>query len=218
LIEVICDDAYGGQGTCRVSALLLLNAVVAVATHQQSKYVLETFVTFNFTGVLVDNLKHIPEELRAAAAPQVTALLAYYDASLALLLRICQSRLGAAYVLNAGLFNSVRDSRIFAVDPDIGLEFDDPEALKKYYALMLSVLRVVNAAVIARGRQNEQSVFQAREFLKENRHSMVSVFKRSVNVGMGGGEEVSQDLCDLVDCWTVLVDVTGFLQVCVCDF
>jgi nuclear pore complex protein Nup205 len=216
LIETICDDAYSGQGTCKVSALLLLNAMVAIATRQQSKYVLETFVTLNFVGVLVDNLKHIPEELRAAAAPQVSALLSYYDASLALLLRICQSRLGAAYVLNAGLFSSIRDSQIFAVDPDIGLEFDDAKALKKYYDLMLSVLRVVNAAVIARGRQNDQTVFQAREFLKENRHSMVAIFKRSVHVGAGQYAEAEQDVVDLVDCWTVLVEVTGFLEVCIC--
>lgn len=214
LVETICDDAYSGQGTCKVSALLLLNSMVAIATRQQSKYILETFVTLNFVGVLVDNLKHIPEELRIAAAPQVTALLSYYDAVLALLLRICQSRLGAAYVLNAGLFLSIRDSQIFSVDPDIGLEFDDPKALKKYYELMLSVLRVINAAVVARGRQNDQTVFQAREFLKENRHSMVSIFKRSVNVGAGQHAEAQQDLVDLVDCWTVLVEVTGFLEVC----
>lgn len=213
LLEIICDDAYSGQGTCRISALLLLNALVAVATRQQSKYILETFVSLNFIGVLVDNIKHIPEELRAAAAPQVPTLLSYYDASLALLLRICQSRLGAAYVLNAGLFPAIRDSQIFAVDPDIGLEFDNPNALKKYYELMLSMLRVINAAVIARGRQNDQTVFQAREFLKENRHSMVAVFKRSVNVGGGDKVETQQDLVDLVDCWTVLVDITGFLQV-----
>ncbi|KAF1352932.1 hypothetical protein EJ07DRAFT_135148 [Lizonia empirigonia] len=211
-LEIICDDAYSGQGTCRISALLLLNALVAVATRQQSKYILETFVSLNFIGVLVDNIKHIPEELRAAAAPQVPTLLSYYDASLALLLRICQSRLGAAYVLNAGLFPAIRDSQIFAVDPDIGLEFDNPNALKKYYELMLSVLRVISAAVITRGRQNDQTVFQAREFLKENRHSMVAVFKRSVNVGGGDKVETQQDLVDLVDCWTVLVDFTGFLQ------
>jgi nuclear pore complex protein Nup205 len=90
-------------------------------------------------------------------------------------------------------------------------EFDNPDSLKKFFDLMLAVLRVINAAVIARGRQNEQTVFQARKFLKENRHSMVSIFKRSVNVGVG--KEVGEDLEDLVDCFTVLVDFTGFLEV-----
>ncbi|CAI6341212.1 unnamed protein product [Periconia digitata] len=214
LIEVVCDDAYSGQGMCKVSALLLLQALVSVAARQESKYILESFVSLNFIGVLIDNIKHIPEELKAAAAPQVPALLSYYDASLALLLRICQTRIGAAYVLNASLFSSIRESRIFDVDPDIGLEFDNPNALKKYYELMLAVLRVINAAVIARGRQNDQTVFQAREFLKQSRHSMVAIFKRSVNVGSGLGQdqELVQDLNDLVDCFTVLVDITGFLE------
>ncbi|KAF1947571.1 hypothetical protein EJ02DRAFT_392099 [Clathrospora elynae] len=214
MLEVVCDDAYSGQGTCKISALLLLNAFVAIATRQQSKYILDNFVALNFMGVLVDNIKHIPDELRAAAAPQVPVLLSYYDASLALLLRTCQSRLGAAYVLNAGLFPAIRESHIFAVDPDIGLEFDDPDALRKYYELMLAVLRVINAAVIARGWQNDQTVYQAREFLKENRHSMVSIFKMSVNLGggVGMGKEVQACLVDLVDCWTILVEITGFLQ------
>ncbi|PSN65951.1 hypothetical protein BS50DRAFT_401890 [Corynespora cassiicola Philippines] len=213
LIEIVCDDAYSGQGTCKISAHLLLNALVAVAARQESKYILEAFVSLNFIGVLVDNIKHIPNELKAAAAPQIPMLLAYYESSLSLLLRICQTRLGATYVLNAGLFSAIRESSIFDVDPDIGLEFDNPDALKKYYELMLSVLRVINAAVIARGRQNDQTVFQAREFLKENRHSMVAIFKRSVNVGSGQDVGAQRDLADLVDCFTVLVEITGFLEV-----
>lgn len=77
---------------------------------------------------------------------------------------------------------------------------------------MLAVLRIINAAVIARGRQNDQTVFQAREFLKENRHSMVAIFKRSVNIG--AMRDTEEDLSELVDCFTVLVDFTGFLEVC----
>lgn len=90
-------------------------------------------------------------------------------------------------------------------------EFDNPNALKKYYDLMLAVLRVINAVVVARGAQNEQSTYQALTFLKENRNTMVSIFKRSVNVGLA--KDVGEDLNDLVDCFTVLVEMTGFLQV-----
>lgn len=48
-------------------------------------------------------------------------LLAYYDAKLSLLLRISQSKLGAAQVMNAGIFQAVRASGLFALDPDLGL-------------------------------------------------------------------------------------------------
>jgi nuclear pore complex protein Nup205 len=210
LLEVICDDAYSGQGSCRITALLLLDAFVAMAIRQESKHILEGFVGLNFVGVLVDNIKQIPEEIQAAPSQQVTSLLSYYDASLSLLGRICQTRVGAAHVLNAGLFQAIRDSRIFAVDPDIGLDIDNPEALKKYFELMLSVLRVISSAVISRGQKNEQTVYQAREFLKENRHSMVSIFKRSVN--LGGVKDIGVDLGELVDCFTLLVEITGFLK------
>ncbi|KAF2273140.1 uncharacterized protein EI97DRAFT_436384 [Westerdykella ornata] len=40
---------------------------------------------------------------------------------------------------------------------------------------------------------------------------MVSIFKRSVNVGVG--KALEEDLTDLVDCFTVLVNFTGFLEV-----
>ena len=105
---------------------------------------------------------------------------------------------------------------------NIILEFDNPNALHKYYSLMLSILRVINAAVISRGK-NDQTIFQAREFLKENRHSMVAIFKRSVGVGgsaslgatNGKDDVLLEDLADLVDCWTILVEATEFLQVCI---
>lgn len=219
LLELICDDAYSGQGTCKISALLLLNAFVAIAARQPSKYILDSFVSLNFIGVLVDNIKHMPEELKVAPAPQVPVLLSYYDASLSLLLRICQSRVGAGYVLNAGLFSSIREARIFDVDPDIGLEFDNPNALHKYYSLIISLLRVINAIVLSR-EQNHQTKSHGREFLTENRHSMVAIFKRSVSVGAPVSTSVSnvkdevlrEDLAELVDCWTVLVNLTDFLE------
>lgn len=57
----------------------------------------------------------------AYTVPDVPLLLSNYSASLALLLRIAQTRLGAALVVNAGLFESIRESGIFSADPDLGL-------------------------------------------------------------------------------------------------
>jgi nuclear pore complex protein Nup205 len=48
-------------------------------------------------------------------------LLAYYESLLALLQQLCQSKNGAISVLKSGLFESVRDSQLFAADPDIGI-------------------------------------------------------------------------------------------------
>ena len=69
---------------------------------------------------LVSDFPHL--ELLAANVPKdIPMLLAYYNTTLALLLRIANARGGAGYVFNAGLFPSVRESLLFSIDPDIGL-------------------------------------------------------------------------------------------------
>jgi nuclear pore complex protein Nup205 len=47
--------------------------------------------------------------------------LSYSHARLALLLGLSQTRFGAAAVLSAGLFHSVKESGLFAIDPDLGV-------------------------------------------------------------------------------------------------
>jgi len=68
LIDIICDDAYGGSGTCRISALLLLDSLAALAKVEKSSYVVESLVRTNFITVLVETIKDIPQELRETNA------------------------------------------------------------------------------------------------------------------------------------------------------
>jgi hypothetical protein len=49
------------------------------------------------------------------------ALLSYYESLLSLLQRLCQTKNGATQVLKTGLFQAVRESRLFAADPDLGI-------------------------------------------------------------------------------------------------
>ena len=66
LIDITCDDAFAGQGYCRVSATMLLNVLVVLAHQEDSKYMIESLARLNFIGVLVDLIKHIPSELKQA--------------------------------------------------------------------------------------------------------------------------------------------------------
>jgi len=118
-----------------VAALFLLSAIVGVSNQESTKEVLEALDGFNFIQVVVDNIKNIPIEVQesqdsgkwtrssgmANANTFLAQLLSFYTAGLTLLLRISQSRHGAAQVMNAGLFNAIRESGLFAADPDIGL-------------------------------------------------------------------------------------------------
>lgn len=89
---------------------------------------------------------------------------------------------------------------------------ENPNALSNFFDLMLSVLRIINSVVLARGHQNDQTVKLARDFLAENRLSMVSIFKRFARIGgLDVGSKI--DLEELVEGFTLLISATGFLEV-----
>lgn len=63
-IDIICDDAYGASGTCRISALLLLDALAGLAKLEDSNYIVDSLMRTNFIQVLVESIENIPQELR----------------------------------------------------------------------------------------------------------------------------------------------------------
>lgn len=139
LIETACDDAYAGQESCRVSALLLLNLLATLDT-QADSMLAESISQSNYLGLFLETIRALPTELRNAPpsgkpleSPGVNVdcrssnvadtplLLSYYESLLSLLQQLCRTKAGAIHVLNAGLFDAVRDSQLFAADPDIGI-------------------------------------------------------------------------------------------------
>lgn len=156
-------------------------------------------------------------------------LLSFYEALLSLLQQLSQTKPGAIHVLNAGLFQAVRQSQLFAADPDIGIglclhaevhllrltvaDIDNPDSLRKYYELLLSVMRVIVSAVLVRGVHNEQIREQTRSFLAENRQSMIGIFKRFARIGGVTSAESDVVLEDLVKSYMVLISATDFVEV-----
>lgn len=90
---------------------------------------------------------------------------------------------------------------------------DNPDALRNYYQLLLSMLRVIVSAVFARGVHNEQMMEQTRAFLAENRQSMVGVFKRHARIGGAAAADCHETLNDLVKSYVALISATGFVEV-----
>lgn len=131
-------------------------------------------------------------------------------------------------MLNSGLFQAVHESRLFAADPDIGIgqsiisiskytlltssDIENPDALQRYYDLLLSVLQVIVYAVFSRGIHNEQLKEQTRIFLAENRPCMVGIFKRSAKIGNTSTAH-HETLCELVKTFMALVTATDFMEV-----
>ncbi|KAL8857537.1 MAG: hypothetical protein Q9178_005865 [Gyalolechia marmorata] len=215
-IDIICDDAYGGTGTCRASAVLFLEALTATAVMEKSNYMIDSLARTNFILVLVEAIRDISNELRDSVPQDIPLLLSYYNSKLSLLLTLSQTRPGATQVINAGLFQTIRYSDLFSVDPDLGISIADTHnTLSKYYRLLLAVIRVIAAVLISRGAQNQQTIEQTKQFLAENRTLVVSVFKRQAGFGFGsGGEDSTMDSVDeLVELFVLLMTSTEFIDV-----
>jgi nuclear pore complex protein Nup205 len=242
LLDIICDDAQIADEPCRTSAILVLDAFVSLANDEHSSYIIDSLNRINFVKVLVDSLQDMPAELEATSPsglsynffcqallthPDIPSLFTYYMTKLSLLLRLSQSRAGASCLLSTNLFEVVRESRLFSIDPDLGLgmaqvtsgrhqltaaDVDNNESLNRFYELLLAVLKIINAIVVSKGEQHAQTIGQARAFLEENRPTVVSIFKRNAKIG-GYESSTAENVERLVEALVVLMAVTDFVEV-----
>ena len=93
------------------------------------------------------------------------------------------------------------------------VEIDNPDAMKKYYELLLSVVRVITSVVLSRGPQNGQTIDQARMFLAENRAGIIAIFKRQAKISGVLAGDAGADLDELVEFYVLLMTMTNFLDV-----
>jgi nuclear pore complex protein Nup205 len=139
LINILSDDAENGQQNCRLPAFVLLTLFTDLARQEKSNFVVETLVKINMLEILLDPIKVIgidleeadpqglPRYLLLAVTTRLTGpetdrtfVIKLLQARLALLLEISRSRSGAGYLLEAGLLQAIRDSRLCQADPDLG--------------------------------------------------------------------------------------------------
>lgn len=211
LLEVLCNDAYSGEGQCKIVALLLLEALVALAANESSHYVVDALMRQNFLVVLVDSTKQIRTDLVSTNSNDIPYLMRSFKATTGFLVRIAQTRVGAGHVINAGLFKALRESKLFSVDPDLGVGINDPKALEKYYELLTHATRVVVACILSRGQANRQAITAGKQFLTEIRPVVLSVFKRHANIG-GPRMDNIKDLSELVGMFVLLIALTDFVE------
>ena len=90
---------------------------------------------------------------------------------------------------------------------------DNPEALAKYYRLLLFITRIVTSVILARGSQNDHTIECGRTFLAENRTLVVSTLKRQAKIGGVSFDDEGINIEELVDLFTLLISMTTFLDV-----
>lgn len=68
VIEIFVDDVVTGEGVCKISSLLLLEALLHIEQREQPAHILENVINLNFIPVLLDDIRNMPIELGEAKA------------------------------------------------------------------------------------------------------------------------------------------------------
>ncbi|KAI1457229.1 nucleoporin Nup186/Nup192/Nup205 [Annulohypoxylon moriforme] len=212
LLNVVCDDAFGGDAACQSAALILLGTLVQLGKQENDNFVVEALNRLNFIGILVDSLRDVLAEWEVVSQTGDPDQQNYIDAKLALLLQLCQTREGAKNVLHANLFRAIEQSGLFSVDPELQVDSSNSKALVRHYDLLVKVARIIGAAIVSRGSHN---VLQGRRFLTEHRMLVMHVLKRSAGIGAGAGKTdalLYERVSDLAEAFMVVITATGFLE------
>ncbi|KAK7428952.1 hypothetical protein QQZ08_004569 [Neonectria magnoliae] len=210
LINVICDDAYGGEAECQTAALILLNALVSMGRQENDDHVVEVLNRLNFIGIMVDSLRNIMQEWHEVYGSGTSESQNYQNARLALLLELSQTRTGAKYLLHSNLFRALDLSGLFAADPELQINRSNPRALEQHFDLLAQVVRIVGAALVSRGSHN---VVQGRRFLTDHRMLVTHTLKRSAGIGNGTTDDIlDQRVEELAEGLMVIIAATGFLE------
>ncbi|KAI1369047.1 nucleoporin Nup186/Nup192/Nup205 [Xylaria arbuscula] len=212
LLNVVCDDAFGGDPRCQSAALILLAILIQLGKNEGDDYVVEALNKLNFIGILVDSLRNVMEEWMEANRSGNADHQNYLNAKLLLLLQLCQTRQGAKYVLYANVFRTIDHSGLFAVDPELHVEPSDSKALEKHYVLLIKVARIIGVAIVSRGSHN---ILQGRRFLSDHRMLVTHVLKRSAGIGAGVGKMdpvLAERIGDLAEAFMIIITATGFLD------
>lgn len=72
-------------------------------------------------------------------------------------------------------------------------------------------MRVICAAILSRGAQNQQTLQLGRNFLNENKRAINEVLKKSA--GLAAHVEVTEQIEELADSFMLLMTFTEFIEV-----
>ncbi|CDK27407.1 unnamed protein product [Kuraishia capsulata CBS 1993] len=234
LLSTICNDSLMGEGSSRVTALLLLENFVKVSSNLPtsplvSNFILDTMKRDNYLLLLTQTIRRADSVFKATEGITLDILLyelTIFKTSAYLLLRIAQSNPGASHLMQCGVFNYLRDAEFLKIDPDLGLKLSigdgsdseaafitfslDPRGTKgsiSFYDVLIPVFQLVSAMMISLGPMNKICQTQIKELLQTYSALVVGIFKRDTIAT----EQQNQDpqLKELTNLFTLLYSCVG---------
>lgn len=127
LITIVCNDSISGEGSTRITGLLLLESLYKLSNMNQLNLVLNILVKNNMLLLLVKSIRRTDQTLILARDNNVTLQSLLYEltafkATLSFLIRVAETRTGAQQLLQSEVFQTIKACSFLEVDPDLGLD------------------------------------------------------------------------------------------------
>ena len=137
-LDVVCHDSLIGEGSNKITSLVLLKSFAKVIiglqdSHFQEKFIMQTFSRGNYLLLLIQKLNVVDEiflqGLKSSAVKKVSLReliyeLTYFKSMLSLFITLARAHSGAQLLLRNDLFSTLRELKFLQLDADLGMELE----------------------------------------------------------------------------------------------
>lgn len=154
-IDIVCNDSIYSEGVPRITSIIFMESLIHLSTIEKSSTILDVLIRNNSLSLLVRSLKRTDEiivacqnsdEKKPSGIDAETLLyeLTTLKATLYMLIRIAQTKLGASQLVQNEIFPIIRQMKFLSIDADLGLDLQidtskDPQNSQKYAQINLAL-------------------------------------------------------------------------------
>ena len=213
--QIVCNDAIYGQGTNRITSVLLLDSLVQMGSLTQENFILESLTKSAQLHLIIRSLKNTDNILDSSpyqiSIDDLLYELTAFKTTVFFLIRIAETRNGAQALVQNKLFQVVESCSFLKIDPDLGMNlmFDETNggnasATKVNVSLdnhlflgndsnCVSLLELISPVfqllcciLVSSGDQNKNVISNTKKLLISFRKLLIGIFKRDALVEMHG--------------------------------
>ncbi|KAL3235176.1 Uncharacterized protein RNJ44_02964 [Nakaseomyces bracarensis] len=243
LVDVICNDAIYGEGSNRITGLLLLDSLVRLANYNKENFIVTTLGKSTKLLHIIRSLRNTDSLLNSTTENINLDNLLYeltaFKATAYLLIRIAESREGAASLMQNKIFQILGELSFLKIDPDLGLELvfdefsknsssilrvnitlDDPLLLENennsisIFELIIPIFQLITAILISSGSSNKAIINETKSLLEKYRKLILGTFKRDLLWKSGKSKKIDNhrynELQEFIKLIVILCTMTGY--------
>ncbi|AMD22737.1 HHL033Wp [Eremothecium sinecaudum] len=207
LIEIISNDAISGEGSSRITGILLLDALAQLACMNKVNFILDALVKSNMLLLIIRSIK-TTDELLSQSSHSITLdnmlyELTAFKSTVYFLIRLAKSRGGAQALIQNEIFQTIESCSILQIDPDLGLEIvfdeisvknskfvrinlnlDNPLTLASeangvsLFEIVVPIFQLITSILISMGSANNEVKKNVRRLLMHYKKLVQGVLKR----------------------------------------